>query len=116
MTVRVGTSGWQYADWRGAFYPRGVPQRCWLEHYADRFATVEVNASFYRLPAAEVFAGWTARTPDDFLLCPKVSRYLTHMKKLREPEEPVARFVDRARLRPRGPGVGPAGGAGMTVR
>ncbi|HEY8340497.1 MAG TPA: DUF72 domain-containing protein [Egibacteraceae bacterium] len=96
MTVFIGTSGWQYADWREAFYPRGVPQRAWLEHYAARFAVVEVNASFYHLPRAEVFAAWAARTPDDFVLCPKVSRYLTHMKKLREPHEPVARFVARA--------------------
>lgn len=97
MTVHVGTSGWQYADWRDAFYPREVPQRAWLEHYASRFAVVEVNASFYRLPRAEVFAQWAARTPDDVVLCPKASRYLTHVKRLRDPEEPVERFVDRAR-------------------
>lgn len=96
MTVFVGTSGWQYADWRDAFYPRDAPQRAWLEHYAERFAVVEINASFYHLPRAEVFAAWAARTPDDFVLCPKISRYLSHMKKLREPGEPVARFVTRA--------------------
>ncbi len=97
MTVLVGTSGWQYRDWRGAFYPRGLSQRGWLQHYAARFRTVELNNSFYRLPPRERFAQWAAATPDDFVVCPKVSRYLTHMKKLRDPEEPVARFVNAVR-------------------
>ena len=57
MSVLVGTSGWQYRDWRGTFYPAGVPQRRWLEHYASRFATVENNGTFYRLPPRETFAG-----------------------------------------------------------
>jgi uncharacterized protein YecE (DUF72 family) len=96
VTVLVGTSGWQYRDWRGAFYPRDLRQADWLAHYASRFATVEVNASFYRLPDRERFAAWRAATPDDFVLCPKVSRYLSHMKKLKDPVEPVARFVEAA--------------------
>lgn len=96
MSVLVGTSGWQYRDWRGAFYPPQVPQRDWLAHYATRFATVEVNASFYRLPDRERFAVWARSTPEGFVLCPKVSRYLTHMKKLRDPAEPVARFLGAA--------------------
>lgn len=96
MTIRVGTSGWQYRDWRDAFYPHELRQADWLAHYADRFATVEINASFYRLPDRERFQAWRLATPDDFVLCPKVSRFLTHMKRLREPGEPVARFVAAA--------------------
>lgn len=94
--ILVGTSGWQYRDWRGPFYPGGLPQRRWLEHYAEHFATVEVNNAFYRLPERETFAKWRARTPDDFCVAVKVSRYLTHVKRLSDPEEPVARFVGRA--------------------
>lgn len=96
MTVLVGTSGWQYRDWRGAFYPRELRQADWLAYYATRFATVEINASFYRLPDRTRFATWNATTPRDFVLCPKVSRYLTHMKKLKDPVEPVTRFVAAA--------------------
>ncbi|SBV26158.1 Uncharacterized conserved protein YecE, DUF72 family [Micromonospora krabiensis] len=94
--ILVGTSGWQYRDWRDRFYPAGLPQRRWLEHYAERFATVEVNNAFYRLPERDTFAAWRARTPDDFCVAVKMSRYLTHVKRLREPAEPVARFLDRA--------------------
>jgi uncharacterized protein YecE (DUF72 family) len=93
----VGTSGWQYRDWRGRFYPDGLPQRRWLEHYAEQFATVELNNAFYRLPERATFEGWRARTPADFVMAVKASRYLTHIKRLREPEEPVARLLDRAR-------------------
>jgi len=96
VTLQVGTSGWQYADWRGRFYPSGVPQRLWLEHYATRFGTVEVNNAFYRLPSREVFAQWRSRTPPDFVVAVKASRYLTHVRRLREPAEPVARLLDRA--------------------
>jgi len=94
--ILVGTSGWQYKDWRGPFYPRDLPQRLWLEHFAARFATVEVNNAFYRLPERDTFAQWRARTPSDFCVAVKVSRYLTHIKRLRDPAEPVARFMDRA--------------------
>lgn len=94
--IAVGTSGWQYADWRGRFYPAGVPQRLWLEHYTDAFATVEVNNAFYRLPERATFEDWRARTPADFVIAVKMSRYLTHIRRLREPAEPVARFLDRA--------------------
>jgi uncharacterized protein YecE (DUF72 family) len=94
--ILVGTSGWQYRDWRGRFYPRDLPQRLWLEWYADRFATVEVNNAFYRLPERSTFEAWRQRTPDDFVVGVKMSRYLTHIKRLREPQEPVARFLDRA--------------------
>jgi uncharacterized protein YecE (DUF72 family) len=96
VTLLVGTSGWQYADWRGRFYPPGVPQRLWLEHYATRFHTVEVNNAFYRLPSREVFEQWRRRTPPGFVVTVKASRYLTHIRRLREPAEPVARLLDRA--------------------
>jgi uncharacterized protein YecE (DUF72 family) len=92
----VGTSGWMYRDWAGTVYPKGVPQRRWLEAYAERFPTVEINNSFYRLPTREQFAAWRERTPSGFVFAPKVSRYLSHIKRLRDPAEPVARFVDHA--------------------
>jgi uncharacterized protein YecE (DUF72 family) len=94
--ILVGTSGWQYRDWRVRFYPPGLPQTQWLEYYAARFATVELNAAFYRLPERATFAGWRNRTPDGFCMAVKISRYLTHVLRLREPAEPVARFLDRA--------------------
>jgi uncharacterized protein YecE (DUF72 family) len=97
VPVLVGTSGWQYRHWRGRFYPEGLGQARWLEHYAGRFATVESNNAFYRLPEASTFEAWAARTPADFVMAVKASRYLTHIRRLREPEEPVDRLLDRAR-------------------
>lgn len=105
MAVWVGTSGWQYKDWRGPFYPPKLAQARWLEHYVGCFDTVEVNNTFYRLPERETFAEWRERTPPGFVMTLKVSRYLTHIKRLAEPEEPVARFLDRAE--PLGDRTGP---------
>jgi uncharacterized protein YecE (DUF72 family) len=96
VNVHAGTSGWQYRDWRGVFYPPGLPQRRWLEHYAARFATVENNATFYRLPAAATFSGWRDRVPADFVMTVKASRYLTHVRRLRDPAEPVRRLLEAA--------------------
>jgi uncharacterized protein YecE (DUF72 family) len=96
MPVWIGTSGWQYRDWRGRFYPRATPVRAWLEAYAGGFATVESNNAFYRLPERRTFEDWATRTPDDFVMAVKVSRFLTHIKRLADPEEPVQRFLDRA--------------------
>jgi uncharacterized protein YecE (DUF72 family) len=96
VTIRIGTSGWQYRDWRGPFYPPGLPQARWLEWYSRTFATVESNNAFYRLPERRVFEAWRARTPPDFLWTVKASRYLTHIKRLGEPEEAVDRLVERA--------------------
>ena len=93
MPVLVGTSGWQYADWRNVLYPAGVPQRLWLECYADQYATVENNGAFYRLPSPQTFADWRARTPDGFVMAVKASRYLTHIRRLRDPAEPVQRLL-----------------------
>jgi uncharacterized protein YecE (DUF72 family) len=102
--VLAGTSGWQYRDWRGTFYPPDVPQRRWLEHYASRFATVENNGTFYRLPSRETFASWRARVGDDFVMTVKASRYLTHVRRLRDPAEPVRRLLDAAAGLGGGPG------------
>lgn len=96
MRILVGTSGWQYRDWKNAFYPKEVTQSGWLEHYAQNFRTVEVNNTFYRLPERKTFEDWHARTPDDFIFTIKTSRYLTHIKRLQEPQEPVSRLMDRA--------------------
>ena len=96
MPMVIGTSGWQYRDWRGRLYPQGVPQRRWLEHYAERYLTVENNNSFYRLPPRETFESWRERTPDDFVMAVKASRYLTHVLRLRDPAEPVARLLGAA--------------------
>jgi uncharacterized protein YecE (DUF72 family) len=96
MTLYVGTSGWQYKDWRGVLYPDGLPLRLWLEDYAARFATVEINNAFYRLPSRETFEDWRERTPPDFVVAVKASRYLTHIKRLRDPQEPVHRLISHA--------------------
>ncbi|HET6634454.1 MAG TPA: DUF72 domain-containing protein [Streptomyces sp.] len=96
MPLLVGTSGWQYRDWRGVLYPERLPQRLWLEEYARLFATVENNSAFYRLPPVETFAAWRERTPEGFVMAVKASRYLTHLKRLREPAEPVQRLLGRA--------------------
>lgn len=95
MAVLVGASGWQYDSWRGLFYPVGLPKRRWLEHHAAAWQTVEVNNAFYRLPRREVFEGWAARTPADYVVTVKASRFLSHVKRLREPAEPVNRLMDR---------------------
>lgn len=93
--ARIGTSGFEYAHWRDDFYA-GVPRTRWLERYSQEFDTVELNATFYRLPAADAFDRWAARVPDSFRFAVKASRYLTHMKRLREPHEPIERLWRRA--------------------
>ena len=96
MPVLVGTSGWQYRHWRERFYPPRLPPAAWLEYYAERFATVEINNTFYNLPRPHVFEAWAQRTPDDFVFVVKASRYLTHVKRLREPRESVDRLMEGA--------------------
>ena len=103
--VRVGCSGWQYKHWRGDFYPVDLPTTRWFEFYAARFDSVEINNTFYRLPEAITFARWAQRAPMRFLFAVKASRFLTHMKKLKDPEEPVARLFER--MRPLGRHLGP---------
>jgi uncharacterized protein YecE (DUF72 family) len=105
MTLHVGTSGWQYKDWRDVLYPVGLPVRLWLEEYAAHFSTVEINNAFYRLPTRENFETWRDRLPQDFVVAVKASRYLTHIKRLKDPEEPVARLMSHAEGL--GPRLGP---------
>lgn len=90
--VRIGCSGWVYASWRRGIY-KGVPQARWLERYAELFDTVEVNATFYRLPNVDTVERWASILPAEFLMTVKASRYLTHVKRLREPQEPVERLL-----------------------
>ena len=94
--VHVGCSGWQYRHWRGNFYPAELPQSRWFAHYAQVFDTVEINNSFYRLPSRETFDKWREQAPRGFVYAAKASRFLTHMKKLRDPADPLARFFDAA--------------------
>lgn len=101
----IGTSGWQYRDWRGVLYPQGVPQRRWLSAYASAFQTVEVNSTFYGLPQPHTFAGWAEQTPADFRMACKLSRYLTHVVRLRDPAPAVHAFIAAARHL--GPKLGP---------
>jgi uncharacterized protein YecE (DUF72 family) len=101
----IGCSGWQYKHWRGDFYPRDLPVSRWLAYYAARFDTVEINNSFYRLPDAETFAAWRSRVPPGFVYAVKASRYLTHMKKLKDPDDPLQLlFAHAVHL---GPALGP---------
>jgi uncharacterized protein YecE (DUF72 family) len=96
MPVVIGTSGWQYKDWRGRFYPAGLALSQWLDHFATQFQTVEVNNAFYRLPEADTFRRWRDTVPADFIMAVKASRYLTHIRRLRDPKEPVQRLMSRA--------------------
>jgi uncharacterized protein YecE (DUF72 family) len=103
--ARIGCSGWHYKSWRGRVYPDTLPTTAWLRAYTRRFCTVELNNSFYRLPSAETFAGWRKQVPPGFVFSVKASRFLTHIKRLRDPEEPLARLLTHAH--PLGPTLGP---------
>ncbi|HAZ49776.1 MAG TPA: DUF72 domain-containing protein [Cyanobacteria bacterium UBA11369] len=92
----LGTSGWVYKHWMGIFYPEELHGEQQLAFYAQHFSTVEVNYSFYRLPEKSVFETWREQSPQDFLFAVKGSRYLTHMKKLKDPVEPLTRLMERA--------------------
>lgn len=94
--VLIGTSGWVYPHWRERFYPKGLPQTRWLEYYAQHFPTVEVNNSFYRLPSKEAFTSWRERTPEEFVFSIKASRYITHIKRLRDAPPALTVFMERA--------------------
>ncbi len=95
--IRIGCSGWQYRHWRGRFYPDELAQSRWFEHYATQFDTVELNNPFYRLPDRETFVRWRTAAPRGFLFAVKASRYLTHMKKLKDAAEPLARLFNNVR-------------------
>lgn len=94
--LHVGTSGYQYAHWRGVFYPRELRKKDWFAHYARYFATVEINNTFYNLPAAETFDAWREAAPAGFCYALKFSRYGSHIKRLKEPENSVTNFLERA--------------------
>jgi uncharacterized protein YecE (DUF72 family) len=104
--VRVGCSGWNYATWREPVYEKR-PARIWLEHYATLFDTVEVNATFYRLPRRDAVARWVEQTPDGFLFAVKMSRYITHVKRLTDLGLGIRRFYDRIDPLVRSPKLGP---------
>jgi uncharacterized protein YecE (DUF72 family) len=104
VAVRIGTSGFIYEHWRGRFYPPSA-RGSELEHYATLFDTVELNVTFYRMPSIATFRSWAARVPDGFLFAVKASRYLTHVRRLREPEDSVKLLVERASEL--GPHLGP---------
>jgi uncharacterized protein YecE (DUF72 family) len=93
--VRIGCSGWQYESWRASFYPKGLGQPRWLSHYASVFATVEVNSTFYRLASRDAVTRWVEETPDDFVFALKASRYLTHIKRLDDLSQGIARYYER---------------------
>ena len=105
--IRVGCSGWNYADWRGVLYPPGCPQRKWLRRYAEVFDTVEVNNTFYRLPTLDAVRGWVAQTPPGFVFAVKSSRYLTHIKRLTDMDRGAARLLERLEPLTASPKMGP---------
>jgi uncharacterized protein YecE (DUF72 family) len=105
--VRIGCSGWNYADWRGRLYPNGLGTGRWLERYAEVFDTVEVNSTFYRLAKPDAVRRWVEQTPDDFVFSVKASRYLTHVRRLRQMKQGVERFYEAIEPLARSPKMGP---------
>jgi uncharacterized protein YecE (DUF72 family) len=105
MRLHVGTSGWNYTEWRGSFYPEKLKPAAMLPYYAERFSTVEVNNTFYRMPTAKVVEGWAAAVPDTFRFVLKAPQRITHFARLRDVDEPVRVFCDTARTL--GPRLGP---------
>lgn len=96
MEVRIGTSGWQYDDWRGVLYPDGVAKKDWLAYYSERFPVVEVNNTFYNLPSDDTFVKWRNGSEEGFRFVVKASRFITHIRRLRECREPVQLLWSRA--------------------
>ena len=92
--MRVGCSGWNYDSWKGRLYPDGLPKARWLSRYAEKFDTVEVNSTFYRLASRNAVARWVEQTPDDFVFAAKASRYLTHIRRLRGVQEGIQRYYE----------------------
>ena len=103
--IHVGCSGWVYRHWKGDFYPADLPQKRWFEHYSEVFDTVEINASFYRVPRPLTFDGWRDKAPPGFRYAIKANRFITHMKKLLDCEQPLSEFIALARRL--GPTLGP---------
>src|SRR5919198_1219205 len=105
LRVHVGTSGYNYAEWKGSFYPTDLPASRMLGYYAERFATVEINATFYRMPTPKTLGGWAATVADGFTFALKAPQRITHFARLRDVDEPVRYFCDTARTL--GPKLGP---------
>jgi uncharacterized protein YecE (DUF72 family) len=95
--LRIGTSGYQYDHWKGIFYPENLPKSRWLQHYLQHFNTVEINNTFYHLPSEKSFDQWREQAVPGFIYALKFSRYGSHMKKLKDPAEPIGRFVSLAK-------------------
>lgn len=95
--ARIGCSGWVYGDWKGLVYPADVPQGRWLELYAQRFDTVEINATFYRLPTRQAVESWAAAVPEGFVFAAKLGQFGSHRKKLKDPEQWLPNHLDRIR-------------------
>jgi uncharacterized protein YecE (DUF72 family) len=105
VTIRIGTSGYNYPEWRGTFYPEKFPTGKMLPYYAERFSTVEINYTFYRMPNAKTIAGWDAETPAGFCFALKAPQRITHFARLRDVDEPLRYFLDTALTL--GPKLGP---------
>jgi len=96
--IRIGTSGWYYNHWKELFYPAKLPKSKWFEYYAKNFDTVEINNTFYQLPKEQTFKNWHKQAPKNFLYTVKANRYITHIKRLKDPEESLERFFERANI------------------
>jgi uncharacterized protein YecE (DUF72 family) len=105
--IRIGCSGWNYAHWRERIYPKGLPPKRWLEHYATLFDTVEINSTFYRLPKVPAVRGWVEQTPDGFHFAVKMSRYITHIRRLGGLETGIPLFYERIAPLAASPKLGP---------
>lgn len=103
--TRIGTSGWQHDNWAGQFFAQGIPKGDWLSTYAETFATVEVNNTFYQSPEAKTLRAWREQTPEGFTFSIKANQYITHFKKLKDPEEPVQNLYRN--VEPLGDALGP---------
>ena len=96
--IRIGTSGWYYDHWKEVFYPVSLPKSKWFEHYAEHFDTVEVNNTFYHQPKLQTFKNWQKQAPKNFLFTIKANRFITHIKKLKDTQEPLERFFEGTSL------------------
>lgn len=96
--IRIGTSGWHYGHWSGPFYPAGLPKNKWLEYYTQHFDTVEINNTFYHQPKLQTFQNWHKQAPKNFLFTVKANRFITHIKRLKDVEEPLERFFEGTKL------------------
>lgn len=97
-SIYIGTSGWSYKHWRGTFYPNEIKVKDHFSYYLKNFNTVEINNTFYRLPAEETFLNWKKTVPEDFIFVIKANRFITHIKKMHDPETTLASFMDHVKL------------------